>query len=67
MYDDAPVSVRDGERERVDSWKLARLVELGFTPPVAEELVRRGVDWHDAAHLVCDLGCPLEQALEILV
>lgn len=41
--------------------------ELGFTSYAAELLFDRGVRYHEARHLVRDLECPVEQALEILV
>lgn len=48
------------------AWNVMQLVALGFEPYQAKWLAGRGVDWHDAEHLI-DKGCSLELAMEILV
>jgi hypothetical protein len=54
------------ESERVHSWRLCRLLDLGYTLPAAEELAASTVDVHALEGLVVARGCPLELAQQIL-
>lgn len=56
----------DGEDEDVLAWRVARLTELDFEYPAALELVRAGVDWHDAARLRA-AGASCDQCLRMLL
>jgi hypothetical protein len=54
------------ERERVHSWRLCRLLDLGYALPPAEELASSEVDVHALETLVIARGCSLELAQQIL-
>jgi hypothetical protein len=54
------------EGERVHSWRLCRLLDLGYTLPAAEELAASEVDLHALEALVIARGCSLELAQQIL-
>jgi hypothetical protein len=54
------------ERERVHSWRLCRLLDLGYTLPAAEELASSEADVHAVETLVITRGCSLELAQQIL-
>ncbi len=54
------------EEERVHTWRLCRLLDLGYGITQAEELAAGGVDLHELETLVVGRGCPLEVAARIL-
>jgi hypothetical protein len=54
------------ESDRVCSWRLCRLLDLGYMLPAAEELAASSVDLHALETLVVARGCPLELAQRIL-
>jgi hypothetical protein len=54
------------ESERVHSWRLSRLLDLGYRLSAAEELAASAVDVHALEALVVSRGCPLELAQQIL-
>jgi hypothetical protein len=55
-----------GEREKVESWRLHVLVEAGYPLPLAEKLAHSEADLHRAVELVHS-GCTYETAAEILL
>lgn len=57
---------RPEEDGRVEAWHLECLLELDFLPSQAENLVRVGVDWHEAETLL-KAGMTHEQAYYQLV
>jgi hypothetical protein len=55
------------EPERVDDWRLKRLLDAGFPLTVASEIaIRPDIDLHRALQLI-DRGCKPELAAEILL
>jgi len=55
-----------GEREKVESWRLHVLVEAGYPLTLAEKLAHSEADLHRAVELVRS-GCTFETAAEILL
>ena len=54
------------EAGRVHSWRLCRLLDLGYGLPAAEDLAASAVDVHALETLVVARGCSLELAQRIL-
>jgi hypothetical protein len=54
------------DAERVHSWRLCRLLDMGYALPAAEELATSAVDVHALEALIVERGCPLELAQRIL-
>jgi hypothetical protein len=54
------------EEERVLTWRLCRLLELGYELPAAEDIARTKIDLHELEQLVTRSGCPLDLAEQIL-
>ena len=54
-----------GEDERIHTWRLCRLLDLGYGMTQAEELAADGTDVHQLEELVVR-GCPLDLAARIL-
>ena len=57
---------QEGERAKVESWRLHVLIEAGYPLPLAERIALSDVDLHRAVELVT-LGCNPETAAEILL
>lgn len=53
------------EEERVRSWEIARMVELGLPTVRAEALADAGVSWHQVEALLRQ-GCDARSAFRIL-
>jgi hypothetical protein len=56
----------EGERAKVESWRLHVLIEAGYPLPLAERIAGSNVDLHIAVELL-DRGCRAETAAEILL
>ena len=56
----------DGERAKVESWRLHVLIEAGYPLPLAERIAGSNVDLHIAVELL-DRGCRAQTAAEILL
>ncbi|MSO57945.1 MAG: hypothetical protein EXQ77_02760 [Thermoleophilia bacterium] len=57
---------REGQRERVESWRLYVLIEAGFPVSIAERLAASGADLHACVALLRQ-GCSPQTAAEILL
>ena len=66
MSETTEIVERDGERAKVESWRLHVLIEAGYPLPLAERLAASSADLHRAVDLV-RLGCGYETAAEILL
>ena len=55
-----------GERAKVESWRLHVLIEAGYPLPLAERVAASEADLHRAVELVTQ-GCAPETAAEILL
>ena len=55
-----------GEKAKVESWRLHVLIEAGYPLPLAEKLAVSGADLHEAVELVLR-GCNARTAAEILL
>ena len=55
-----------GDREKVESWRLHVLIEAGYPLLLAERLAQSEADLHQAVELV-RLGCEPGTAAEILI
>ncbi len=56
----------EGERAKVESWRLHVLMEAGYPLPLAERIAGSDVDLHQAVDLL-GAGCTAETAAEILL
>jgi hypothetical protein len=56
----------DGERSKVESWRLHVLIQAGYPLPLAERLAGSNADLHTAVDLV-RAGCTPDVAAEILL
>ena len=56
----------DGERAKVESWRLHVLIGAGYPLPLAERIAGSNVDLHIAVELL-DRGCRAQTAAEILL
>ena len=57
---------RQGERAKVESWRLHVLIEAGFPLPLAERIAASECDLHHAVELLRK-GCEAQTAAEILL
>jgi hypothetical protein len=57
---------RDGERAKVESWRLHVLMEAGYPLPLAERIAGSPADLHIAVQLLKQ-GCEPATAAEILL
>jgi hypothetical protein len=66
MSDRIETPEREGERAKVEGWRLHVLIEAGYPLPLAERLAGSDADLHRAVELVT-LGCEPQTAAEILL
>lgn len=57
---------RQGDRAKVESWRLHVLIEAGYPLPLAERIAASECDLHHAVELL-DKGCEPTTAAEILL
>lgn len=53
------------EEERINSWRIERFRELGYTETAAQLAASLKLDPHEVKALI-DRGCPLGTALQIV-